>query len=108
MATNRVWKPFGKDALATTVLAAKEAPHPKLNPHRVAFPGQIRELTLVPAVNSPRRAATSGKAALLTYWSQHHHQPASYVRLQFMQRHFSGIRTNVRLFIGISGEVARS
>lgn len=69
MAPNRVRQPLGEDVLAATVRAAKEAPNSQLNTYRDAFPGQVGQLTFIPAVNSPRWPTASGTAALLTDWS---------------------------------------
>jgi len=91
MALHRVRKPFGENALAAPVRYAEEAPDSEFDLDGDAFPGKIGDLTLIPAMNPPRSSITFGTATLLADWPQHHHQPASSIRLHFMQRHFSGI-----------------
>jgi hypothetical protein len=68
MAHNRVWKPFGEDALAAIIRGAKEASDSEFNLYRDALPRQVSKLTFIPAVNSPRRSSTLRTAALSADW----------------------------------------
>jgi hypothetical protein len=91
MALHRVRKPFGENALAAPIRYAEEAPDSEFDLDRDALPRKIGYVTPIPAMNPPRNSITFGTATLLADWPQHHHQPASSIRLHFMQRHFSRI-----------------
>src|SRR5581483_10451517 len=84
-------KSFCKDPLSTAIGVTEEAARPELYPNRNALPGQVTQMTSVPAVDLRRSSPTKGTGLAVAGSSQNHHEQIRPVQFQRLQNHLAGI-----------------